>query len=80
MREYLEKKWAAGLTRDETIRLGVETLLEVVESAGNIEICVVNADKTVTNLDEDALKALCDTVNQEKAAAEEAKKNKTKKD
>ena len=41
LREFLEKKWEAGMSSEQTIRLGIETLLEVVESSENIEICVV---------------------------------------
>ena len=80
LREHLEKKWTADLSKDDTIKLGIETLLEVVESDKNIEICVINSDNTQTNLDEDKLKQLCDGINAEKEAAEEAKKNKNKKE
>ena len=79
LREHLEKKWSNDLSKDDTIKLGVETLLEVVESDKNIEICVISSDNTSANLDEDKLKEICDAINAEKAAAEEAKKNKNKK-
>lgn len=46
LREHLEKKWTADLSKDDTIKLGIETLLEVVESDKNIEICVINSDNT----------------------------------
>ena len=80
MREHLEKKWTNDLNKDDTIKLGIETLLEVVEASNNIEICVINSDNTAANLDEDKIKEICDAINAEKEAAEEAKKNKNKKE
>ena len=41
MREYLEKGWKEAMDNRATIKLAVETLLEVVESSKNIEICVI---------------------------------------
>jgi 20S proteasome subunit alpha 4 len=41
LREYLEKNHKDGLSNNETVKLAVETLLEVVESSKNIEICVM---------------------------------------
>ena len=58
-----------------TIRLAVETLLEIVESASNIEICVVTANKIAT-MDQDALETLVAAIKKEKEEAEEAKKKK----
>ena len=43
--EFLEKKWEAGMDRQTTLRLSVETLMEVVENTKNIEICIIGADK-----------------------------------
>ena len=80
MREHLEKKWTNDLNKDDTIKLGIETLLEVVEASNNIEICVINSDNTAGNLDDDKIKEICDAINAEKEAAEEAKKNKNKKE
>jgi len=80
LREHLEKKWTADLSKDATIKLGVETLLECVEGVSNIEICVISSDNSAVNLDEDKLKEICDGITAEKEAAEEAKKNKNKKE
>lgn len=75
MREHLEKNWTGELSKDETIKLGIETLLEVVEASNNIEICVISSDNSAVNLDDDKIKEICDGINAEKEAAEEAKKN-----
>ena len=40
LREFMEKKWEAGMSDDATVTLAVETLLEVVEDASNIELMV----------------------------------------
>jgi len=42
MREFLEKGWEEGLSKEEGIKLAVKSLLEVVDSGSkNMEICVV---------------------------------------
>lgn len=44
LREFLEKNWEEGLTEEKAVRMGVQALLEVVDSgAKNMEICVVRA-------------------------------------
>jgi 20S proteasome subunit alpha 4 len=53
LREFLEKKWEDNLDTDAAIRLSIETLLEVVEDAKNIEICVAYKDKKFEMLDEE---------------------------
>ncbi len=52
LRDYLEKNYKDGLNNNETIKLAVETLLEVVESANNIEICIMTGPKTFETLEE----------------------------
>ena len=76
LREFLEKKWEAGLDNDNATKLGIETLLEVVESPDNMEICVMTSDGKVTNLEKDKLDVICESINKAKQEAEEAKKNK----
>ena len=78
LREFLEKKWEAGLTAEQATKLGIETLMEVVESAENIEICVIK-DKKIEMVDDAALAAIVATIKKEKDEAEEAKKNKNEK-
>jgi 20S proteasome subunit alpha 4 len=44
LREFLEKNWEEGLSEEKAVRMGVQALLEVVDSgAKNMEICVVRA-------------------------------------
>ena len=80
LREHLEKKWTAELSKDDTIKLGIETLLECVEASNNIEVCVISSDNSAVNLEDDKIKEICDKITADKEAAEEAKKNKNKKE
>jgi 20S proteasome subunit alpha 4 len=52
LREYLEKNHKDDLGNNETIKLAVETLMEVVESSKNIEICVMTGTKKFEMLDD----------------------------
>jgi 20S proteasome subunit alpha 4 len=52
LREYLEKNHKDGLNNNQTIRLAIETLLEVVESSKNIEICIMTGPKKFEMLDD----------------------------
>lgn len=52
LREYLEKNYKEDMSYKEAIKLAVETLMEVVESSKNIEICVSHADRKVETLDD----------------------------
>ena len=45
LREYLEKHHTDELSTNESIKLAVETLMEVVESSKNIEVCVMTGPK-----------------------------------
>ena len=78
LREFLEKKWEAEMTEEQSIRLGVSTLLEIVESASNMEICVVK-DGSTRMLEEDDLKPIVAELKKVKEE-EEAKKKGAKKD
>jgi 20S proteasome subunit alpha 4 len=44
LREYLEEHFREGLNDQQAIRLGVETLLEVVESEKSIDLFVIRPD------------------------------------
>ena len=80
LREFLEKKWEEGMDDEKATRLSIETLLEVVESSGNIEICIMRAGNKVEMMDQEKLDGICAAITKEKEAAEEAKKNKNKKE
>ena len=76
LREFMEKKWEAGLGDDAAVTLAVETLLEVVEDAANIEIMVCNSSGKFSGVDDDVLKKTVATL---KAAKEEEEARKKKK-
>ena len=41
LKEYLEKHYVDGMDEEQTMRLALETMLEVVESHKSIELCVM---------------------------------------
>ena len=46
VREFLERNYKNGMTRDETIKLTIKSLLEVVQTgAKNIEIAILEEGK-----------------------------------
>ena len=46
VREFLERNYKDGMTRDETIKLTIKSLLEVVQTgAKNIEIAILEKGK-----------------------------------
>jgi 20S proteasome alpha/beta subunit len=52
LREHLEKNYKEGMDDTQSVRLAVETLMEVVESSKNIEICVLHPDNRSEMLDD----------------------------
>lgn len=66
LREYLEKNHTDALTNDQTIRLAIETLLEVVESSKNIEICVMTGAKQFKMLDDAVIETLVKQIEKER--------------
>ena len=49
--------------------------MEVVENPKNVEICIIRENK-IEMMDDEKLEAVFEVIKKEKAAAEEAKKNK----
>jgi len=74
--EFLEKKYSTGLTQSESIRLAIETLLEVVESEKSIELVVIKAGNVTENVSEADIASIVAVINAEKEEAEAAKKDK----
>lgn len=80
--EFLEKKYPECVTDvddenaiDETIKLAVRAILEVVESSHkNIDITVMTRDEGLKVLDESEVEALVSAIEAEKAEADTAKK------
>ncbi|KZV84067.1 N-terminal nucleophile aminohydrolase [Exidia glandulosa HHB12029] len=67
VREFLEKNHKDDMGRDETIKLTIKSLLEVVQTgAKNIEIAVMESYGKVTNLDLAQIEAIVAEIEREK--------------
>jgi len=76
VREFLEKNHKDDMTTDETIKLAVKSLLEVVQTgAKNIEITVLEGYGKVQNLDLAQIEAIVSDIEHEKEAEAERKRN-----
>ncbi|CAI0414818.1 unnamed protein product [Linum tenue] len=74
IREFLEKNYKET-SGQETIKLAIRALLEVVESGGkNIEVAVMTKDQGLRQLEESEIDGIVAEIEAEKAAAEAAKK------
>lgn len=74
LREFLEKNYEENMTENQAIKLAVQTLLEIVESPKNIEICVVTKEKTNLILDDETVAKFVREIQKEKEEEEAAKK------
>ena len=61
VREYLEKHYDQDADDEETIKLAVKALLEVVDSGKNIDICVVRPGD-ISFMDPDSISTLVDEI------------------
>jgi 20S proteasome subunit alpha 4 len=76
VREFLEKNHRDNLSREESIKLTVKSLLEVVQTgAKNIEISVMESYGKVTNLDLAEIEAIVAEIEREKEAEAERKRS-----
>ncbi|KAG8933750.1 Proteasome subunit alpha type-4 [Tulasnella sp. 417] len=76
VREFLEKNHKDDMTRDETIKLTIKSLLEVVQTgAKNIEISVMEGFNKVTSLDLAQIEAIVADIEREKEAEAERKRS-----
>ena len=75
LREFLEEAYENGMNEAQTVELAVRTLMEVVESEKQMEICVVRAKEAETLAMDDIAKIVA-KVKQENEEAEAAKKAK----
>ncbi|EYU40433.1 hypothetical protein ABFS82_14G121100 [Erythranthe guttata] len=74
IREFLEKNYKET-SGQETLKLAIRALLEVVESGGkNIEVAVMTKEHGLHQLEEAEIDAIVAEIEAEKAAAEAAKK------
>ncbi|KAJ1562523.1 Proteasome subunit alpha type-4 [Nowakowskiella sp. JEL0078] len=75
VREFLEKNWKEDLLEDETVKLAVKSLLEVVQTGSkNIEIAIMRNEGVLVNLTADEVDAISKIIEKEKEV--EAEKNK----
>lgn len=69
VREFMEKNYEQGLNDDETTRLAVKSLLEVVEAGSkNIEIGIKKNGEPLQILSDDAISNLVASIEEEKEA------------
>ncbi|KAK6459026.1 nucleophile aminohydrolase [Scheffersomyces xylosifermentans] len=75
VREFLEKHYEEDLSDEQTIKLTIKSLLEVVQTgAKNIEVSVLKAGNVIQKLSVDEIKKYVDEIEAEKAAEAEKKK------
>jgi 20S proteasome subunit alpha 4 len=70
LREFLEKNFKEAMTPKESIKLAVQTLMEVVESAKHIEISVSYPDRRVENLEDAEIERIVKEIEKEKEEAQ----------
>ncbi|GJJ12038.1 hypothetical protein Clacol_006279 [Clathrus columnatus] len=76
VREFLEKNHKDDMTREETIKLTIKSLLEVVQTgAKNIEISVMEGFGKVSNLDFPQIEAIVQEIEREKEQEAERKRS-----
>ncbi|KAG6333982.1 hypothetical protein ID866_5105 [Astraeus odoratus] len=76
VREFLEKNYKDDMTREESIKLTIKSLLEVVQTgAKNIEISVMEGYSKVTNLELSEIEAIVAEIEREKEADAERKRS-----
>jgi 20S proteasome subunit alpha 4 len=73
LREYLEKSHKDGLSVNQSIKLAVEALLEVVESSKNIEIVVMSGPKKFETLDDETIDKFVKEIEKEREEEAAAK-------
>lgn len=79
VKEFLEKHYEEDLSEEDTIKLTVKSLLEVVQTgAKNIEVSVLKPGAVIKKLDIDEIKKYVDEIEAEKEAEAEKKKTKSK--
>ncbi|KAJ3045265.1 Proteasome subunit alpha type-4 [Rhizophlyctis rosea] len=80
VREFLEKNYKEDASKDDTIKLAIRSLLEVVQTgAKNIEIAYMGPDSVLRNLEAAEVEEVCSIIEKENAAEAE-KKNKKRGD
>lgn len=76
VREFLEKNWEAGMSNENSIKLAVKSLLEVVQTgAKNIDLAVMEGFGRVRNLTLEEITEVVSEIEKEKEAEAEKKKS-----
>ncbi|KDN52583.1 putative PRE6-20S proteasome subunit [Tilletiaria anomala UBC 951] len=76
VREFLEKNYKDGMNKDDTIKLAIKSLLEVVQTgAKNIEIAIMEGHGQVRNLELSEIEAVVKEIETEKEAEAERRRN-----
>ncbi|EST08270.1 Proteasome, subunit alpha/beta [Kalmanozyma brasiliensis GHG001] len=76
VREFLEKNHKDDLSKDETIKLAIKSLLEVVQTgAKNIEIALMEGHGKVRNVELAEIEKFVEEINAEKEAEAERRRN-----
>lgn len=76
VREFLEKNWKPDLNEQETIKLAVKSLLEVVQTgAKNIDLALMTGFGQVRNLSLEELEAVVSEIEKEREVEAERKKS-----
>lgn len=77
VREFLEKHYVADMSKDDSIKLAIKALLEIVQTgAKNIEIAVMTADGLMQTLSLEQIEAVIAELDKEKADEAEKKSKK----
>lgn len=75
VREFLEKNHKDDMSKDETVKLAIKSLLEVVQTgAKNIEIALMEGHGKVRNLELSEIERFVEEINAEKEAEAERRK------
>lgn len=79
VKEFLEKNYEENLTDEQTIKLTVKSLLEVVQTgAKNIEVSVLKPNNVIEQLSIDEISKYVEEIEAEKQAEAEKKKKKSR--
>jgi len=75
VREFLEKSYKEDMTREQSIKLTIKSLLEVVQTGAKIiEISVMEGYRKITNLELSEIEAIVSEIEREKEAEAERKR------
>ena len=70
VREFLEKSWVAGASEEDSVRLTIRALLEVVDSGSkNMEVAVMRKGQEVSMVSDEKLEAVIKDIEREQEEA-----------